>query len=102
MKRPLTSIRPLRKLASKLSSYRFGIVGAAAALLEIPGERGHKDNLEALQQTKQGKHNIPEEHEEPIFFDGKLGFVPHPQDSSLFWLRAPMYGWSHPAPCLRG
>ncbi len=32
----------------------------AAALLEIPGEQGQEDNLEALQQAKQGQH-IPEE-----------------------------------------
>ena len=36
------------------------IVGVSAALLEKPGERGQEDNLEALQQTKQG-HHIPEE-----------------------------------------
>ncbi len=36
------------------------IVSIAAALLEIPGEQGHEDNLEALQQAKQGQH-IPEE-----------------------------------------
>ncbi len=42
------------------------IVGVAAVLLEIPGERGQEDNLEALQQTKQGQH-ILEEHEETNF-----------------------------------
>jgi hypothetical protein len=36
------------------------IVGIAAALLEIPGERDQEDNLEVLQQKKQG-HHIPEE-----------------------------------------